>query len=169
MYSLQSNLASNVIALASIKGKTMTFQIGQSGNPAGRPKGSVNRQLKMLREAAEQVLPLVLERALAGDFDAQKLLIERGMPRMKSVAPTEEYTIPQGSLSYQVEGLMQQVASGELSSTAATQALQMLVAADKSREIEVNMVRVETARQAISQASEPQGMYLRMLNARLPK
>ena len=39
----------------------MTFQIGQSGNPAGRPKGSVNRQLKMLREAAEQVLPLVLK------------------------------------------------------------------------------------------------------------
>lgn len=148
----------------------MTFQAGQSGNPAGRPKGSVNRQLKMLREAAGQVLPLVLERALAGDFDAQKLLIERGMPRMKSVAPTEEYTIPQGSLSYQVEALMQQVASGELSSTAATQAIQMLVAADKAKVIEIDTAEVTARRQALSELldNRPTSTYLAMLQGKLP-
>ena len=63
----------------------MTFQPGQSGNPAGRPKGSVNRQLAMLREAVEQVLPLVLQRALDGDTEAQKLILERGLPRFKQV------------------------------------------------------------------------------------
>lgn len=144
----------------------MAFQAGQSGNPAGRPKGSVNRQLKMLREAAEQVLPLVLERALAGNFDAQKLLIERGMPRMKSIAPAEEYTVPQGSLSYQVEALIQQVASGELSSSAANQAIQMLVAADKAKVIEIDTEEAKTRRQALS--GIPSGnTYLRVLQSRI--
>lgn len=63
----------------------MPFQPGQSGNPAGRPKGSVNKQLAMLREAVEQVLPLVVQRALDGDVDAQKLILERGLPRFKQV------------------------------------------------------------------------------------
>lgn len=144
----------------------MVFQAGQSGNPAGRPKGSVNRQLKMLREAAETVLPLVLERALAGDADAQKLILERGMPRMKSVAPTEEYYVPQGTLSYQVEAIIQQVASGELSSTAANQAIQMLVAADKAKVIEVDTAEAKARRQALSGA--PSGnTYLRVLQSRI--
>lgn len=63
----------------------MAFQPGQSGNPAGRPKGSVNRQLAMLREAVEKVLPLVVERAMNGDVDAQKLILERGLPKFKQV------------------------------------------------------------------------------------
>lgn len=63
----------------------MTFQPGQSGNPAGRPKGSVNKQLAMLREAVEQVLPLVVQRALDGDVEAQKLILERGLPKFRQI------------------------------------------------------------------------------------
>lgn len=63
----------------------MTFQPGQSGNPAGRPKGSCNRQLIMLREAVEKVLPLVLERALNGDEEAQKLILEKGLPKFRQI------------------------------------------------------------------------------------
>jgi len=147
----------------------MTFQIGQSGNPAGRPKGSVNKTLKALREAAEQVLPLVLERALAGDFDAQKLLLERGIPRMKSVTPAEEYYVPQGPLSYQLEAIIQQVSSGELSSTAATQAVQMLLAAEKAKEIEVASAKSEVARKILSEPLKGGSTYLQVLQARLPQ
>lgn len=63
----------------------MTFQPGQSGNPAGRPKGSCNRQLAMLREAVEKVLPLVVERALNGDEEAQKLILEKGLPKFRQI------------------------------------------------------------------------------------
>lgn len=144
----------------------MAFQTGQSGNPAGRPKGSVNRQLQMLREAAETVLPLVLERALAGDADAQRLLIERGMPRMKPVEVTEEYYVPQAALSYQIEAIIQQVASGELSSSAANQAIQMLVAADKAKVIEIDTAEAKARRQALS--GVPSGnTYLRVLQSRI--
>ena len=114
------------------------FQPGQSGNPVGRPKGSVNRQLKMLREAAEQVLPLVLERALDGEADAQKLIIERGMPRMKSIAPAEPFILPEASLAEQMQALLQQVAAGELSVTAATQAMGLIVATNKVKEAEAH-------------------------------
>lgn len=63
----------------------MTFQPGQSGNPAGRPKGSCNRQLAMLRDAVEKVLPLVVERAMNGDEEAQKLILEKGLPKFKQI------------------------------------------------------------------------------------
>ena len=121
------------------------YQPGQSGNPVGRPKGSVNKQLKMLREAAELVLPLVLERALKGDADAQKLIIERGVPRMKSVAPAEPFILPEGSLAEQMQALLQQVATGQLSVTAATQAMGLIVATNKAKEAETH----STTRNAI--------------------
>lgn len=145
----------------------MAFQTGQSGNPAGRPKGSVNRQLKTLREAADMVLPLVLERALAGDFEAQKFLIERGVPRLKPIAPTEEYNVPEGPLSYQLEAIIRQVSSGELSSTAAAHAVQMLLAADKAKVIEIDTAEVKARRQAVSQASTGGSTYLALLQGRL--
>lgn len=63
----------------------MAFQPGQSGNPAGRPKGSVNRQLAMLRDAVDKVLPLVLERAMQGDVEAQKLILEKGLPKFRQI------------------------------------------------------------------------------------
>lgn len=63
----------------------MPFQPGQSGNPAGRPKGSCNRQLAMLRDAVDKVLPLVLQRALEGDEEAQKLILEKGLPKFRQI------------------------------------------------------------------------------------
>lgn len=140
------------------------FQPGISGNPAGRPTGSVNKSLKALREAAERVLPLVLERALSGDFDAQKLILERGMPRMKSVAPAEEFNLPVGSLSYQIQSLIEQVAAGELSSTAASQAILLLGTADKAREIEIQSDQTSAALRPKAMYGNP---YLTALRARI--
>ena len=105
------------------------FLPGQSGNPVGRPKGSVSKQLTALRDAADQVLPLVLERALAGDADAQKLIIERGMPKMKPVTASEPIALPEGKIPDQLAALLQQVASGDVSSEAAGKLLALMTAA----------------------------------------
>ena len=107
----------------------MAFQPGQSGNPAGRPRGSVNRQLLMLRDAADQILPVLIEKALAGDMDAAKLILDRGVPKMKPVSPPEAISLPGGGLMDQIRALLQQVASGEVSASAAGEMLDLMSSA----------------------------------------
>ncbi len=92
----------------------MPFIKGQSGNPAGRPKGSVNKQLAMLREAVEQVLPLVVERACNGDAEAQKLILERGLPRLKPIDAPMAFELPNSETAEPAKLLLQQAAAGEI-------------------------------------------------------
>lgn len=63
------------------------FLPGQSGNPNGRPVGSVNRALQQLRAwTLEKGLPLLMEQAEAGDQDALRLLVSLGLPKSKPQA-----------------------------------------------------------------------------------
>ena len=52
---------------------------------------------------------------------------------MKSVAPTEPVSLPEGSTGEQVQFLLQQVASGELSTTAASQTMTLIADREKLR------------------------------------
>lgn len=112
------------------------FKPGQSGNPAGRPKGSLNRQLTAIREAADKVLPLVVEKALAGDVDAQHFIVDRALPRMRAVTPAEAFTLPEGGLLEQVQAVLSQTANGEMSPTAAAEIVGMIATAAKVEEID---------------------------------
>lgn len=110
----------------------MAFQPGQSGNPAGRPKGSVNKNLSMLRDAVEKVLPLVVDRALAGDAEAQKLILERGLPKLKPVDTPDNFTIPEGSTHEQAQAIIMQAAGGELTVAKARELITELLPALKA-------------------------------------
>ena len=67
------------------------FKRGQSGNPAGKPRGARSRFTKM-REKLEADLPDLLDAtkqaALAGDMTAMRLLLERTLPPQKATAAT---------------------------------------------------------------------------------
>jgi hypothetical protein len=115
------------------------FKPGQSGNPLGRRKGSLNRQLAALREAADKVLPLVAEKALAGDVDAQKLILERALPRLKTLSPPEAFSLPEEDLLSQVQAVLRQVAAGELSPTVAAEIVNMVAIAARVDEAGVQM------------------------------
>lgn len=101
----------------------MTFQPGQSGNPAGRPRGSVNKNLAMLRDAVEKVLPLVVERALNGDAEAQRLILEKGLPKLKAIDPPIEFVLPNEEYSSTAHNIFAQVSKGELPLSYARQIL----------------------------------------------
>ena len=64
------------------------FTKGQSGNPAGRPVGSKNKctQFRELLEDDLSALVSVLrDKALEGDMNAMRLLLERLVPKVQVV------------------------------------------------------------------------------------
>ena len=66
----------------------MQFQKGQSGNPAGRPRGSRNkaslRMQEMLEQKADALVKKVVKMALAGNIGALRLCLDRLAPTRKN-------------------------------------------------------------------------------------
>ncbi len=113
----------------------MPFHPGQSGNPAGRPKGSINKQLAMLRDAVEKVLPLVVERALNGDTEAQKIILERGLPKLKPVEMPLEFSLPDENCPAPRRAILEQAAEGAISLDAAEEIIEQLQGLQKEKNV----------------------------------
>lgn len=65
------------------------FQPGKSGNPGGRPKGAGNKITSSMKEAfsaaSADVGHVIVERALAGEPWACKIIADREAPALRSV------------------------------------------------------------------------------------
>jgi hypothetical protein len=82
------------------------FRKGESGNLEGRPRGSTNKNLLLLRDAAEEILPDIIKRAKSGDVEAQRLILDRGIPRLRPVTMPEPVSLPGTTLTEQVKSLL---------------------------------------------------------------
>jgi Family of unknown function (DUF5681) len=75
----------------------MRFQPGQSGNPAGRLPGSLNKKTIALEEAfaegAQEVVADVITRAKNGDEAAVRLCVDRMLPRKRDRAVAIELPV----------------------------------------------------------------------------
>ena len=96
------------------------WKTGQSGNPAGKPKGTRNKAtmlaLSILEAEVEQVARAVVDAALAGDMTACRVVLERLVPPMKERPVSLE--LPDTSTAEGVaaaqDAILQAVAAGDL-------------------------------------------------------
>jgi hypothetical protein len=68
----------------------MTFEKGQSGDPAGRPPGARNKATllaeAMFQGEAEAIIRMAIDKAKEGDMTAIRLCLERVFPRLRDRA-----------------------------------------------------------------------------------
>ena len=91
---------------------------GQSGNPAGKPKGILDKRAKLMKQIAEDagdVLKAVLEKAKAGDPASAALVLSRLLPTLRAQSETVQFDFdPSLPIARQVEQVLAAVAAGQV-------------------------------------------------------
>ena len=95
------------------------FAKGQSGNAAGRPKGSKNARtllIESLGAGLPDLLEVTRQAALGGDMTAMRLLLDRALPMTKQVNDTVDLPglLEADSLTGKATAVLNAIASGEL-------------------------------------------------------
>ena len=130
----------------------MKFKPGQSGNPAGKPKGAKDRRTELralLVPHAHELIDKVVALAKSGDTTALRILIDRLIPPIKARDELVSIGSLDGSVVNQGMTVLEALAAGAITPEQA--ATMMSVVATHARLIEVNELerRIESLEQAI--------------------
>jgi hypothetical protein len=135
----------------------MLFQKGQSGNPAGRPRGSRNRSKLLFQDRldadVEAIADKVVALAKAGDIAAIRLCVDRLLPVRKG-EPIEFELPPFETAADTVRAaamIATAVSAGELTPAEAAdlaKVLDIYVRALETAGFEERLMRLERAQQA---------------------
>lgn len=89
---------------------------GQSGNPAGRPRGSgeVSKLRAAIADRVPELLAKLMTQALEGDTSAARLLLERAVAPLKATEQPQAVNLAGDSLTDQGRAVLASVAAGEL-------------------------------------------------------
>ncbi len=95
---------------------TSQWKPGQSGNPAGRPKGPGPFAAIREKIAGEmpEIIQVLADQAKGGDVAAARLLMERVYPALKPVEVPVALDLPGASLSDDGRAVLAAVASGSV-------------------------------------------------------
>ncbi|MEP4557704.1 DUF5681 domain-containing protein [Cobetia amphilecti] len=121
-----------------------TFKKGQSGNPAGRPKAQHTALKRALEQHGASVAGVVVERAMAGDMAAARLILERLHPPVKASTAPVTLEVPDGaSLATQAELWLQAAAQGRVPADVAASMVSALGGAARIVEVTELAQRLE--------------------------
>lgn len=122
---------------------------GESGNPRGRKPGA-GAVAKLRAEMSAHVPALVavlLERALAGDIGAARLLLERTVAPLKAAEESASLALPDGTLTEQGRAVVAAIAAGELAPSQGASLLTSLGTIAKLEEADDLKRRIEALEQ----------------------
>ena len=129
------------------------FKKGVSGNPKGRPRGIIDKRQKLqlaLEEKAEELLKIIIERAMKGDTQMQRVLLGRLIPPAKPESSRQFICLPEGSLSEQADAVIQAVGKGEFPTSNAHELLSAMSLSLKIKETEELEQRVGKLEENVS-------------------
>ncbi|MDE3140387.1 MAG: DUF5681 domain-containing protein [Metallibacterium scheffleri] len=123
-----------------------SWRKGQSGNPAGRKKGSINAATRLRKMIDVEALVTKLhETAMKGNTRAAELLLDRALPTLRPVAEAVE--LPglkdAATLTAKAERIVELAAEGKVSPDVATALLGAIGTLAKAIEIDELMRRIE--------------------------
>lgn len=125
----------------------MSYHKGQSGNPAGKPKGA-NKTQKLrahLLNAAPAILGAMVEQAKAGDIQAARIILERCLPALKPEARPPAAPVPT-----EPDAILAAVAQGQMTPDQGELLMNVLLMQGKIQEATEIMARLEAVERALS-------------------
>lgn len=130
---------------------------GQSGNPAGKPRGVKHKATQavqaMLEGELEAITRKAIELALEGDTTALKLCLDRIAPPLKPVTlPVQLDTPVPNSLTATARVFVSAAANGEIPPDIAAQLVSAVASVAKVEEMEEIKHRLEALENAIKGA-----------------
>ncbi|MCC4115335.1 DUF5681 domain-containing protein [Aromatoleum toluclasticum] len=106
------------------------FKPGQSGNPAGRPRGTKVKSTELrelLQAKAPELVAKVAEMALDGDATALRMCLDRILPPLRpSDGPSPEFDLGDGNLGEQAQRVTSGLAEGQLTAEQANALMSLL-------------------------------------------
>lgn len=128
----------------------MGFAKGQSGNPAGKPKGAKDKRTalrELLTPHAADLVQKAVDLALAGDTTALRICIDRIMPAVR--AKDSPISLPElselsGSLTEQGRIVLDALAAGAITPDEANAVMQVIAAQARIVEVDELEKRIAT-------------------------
>lgn len=114
------------------------YKPGQSGNPAGKPKGCKHATTKLRDAIASDLHAIVaalIEKAKEGDTAAAALLFSRTLPPLRPMSAAPDVPLAGKTLDERAEAVTVATLAGDLSPTAATELMSLLAAQARIAEV----------------------------------
>lgn len=118
-----------------------------SPNPSGRPKGIIDKRMKVnqaLLNQSEDITNVVIQSALKGDMQAASLVLSRIAPTLKAQSETVQFELDSTApVTEQAQSVLQAIANGLVAPDIGKQIIEAINALSGIRQIDELAQRIE--------------------------